>query len=148
MSNGGSPNSRFQVKDAVTPTGEDCERVPMATRSASASPSPPPPPLGAQRDTGATTEEGEPDTCESSVAGGSPPPSYITSGGSNLPPPAPVSSSRVDNATCNPTIATVPSIELPDGKIFQPCYEADTKWPRSHLDMMVNCCHFLSVSCN
>ena len=117
MSNGGgSPGSRFQVQDAITPTGDHDERVPMATRSVSASPSPPPPPTSAggmpqQHDTGATTEEGEPDTCESSVAGGSPPPSYL----SHQPSAAPVSSSRVDNS--NPPIATVPSIELPDGEI-------------------------------
>ena len=121
MSNGGgSPGSRFQVQDAITPTGDHDERVPMATRSVSASPSPPPPPTSAagggmpqQHDTGATTEEGEPDTCESSVAGGSPPPSYLSHQPSAA---APVSSSRVDNS--NPPIATVPSIELPDGKIW------------------------------
>ena len=118
MSNGGSPNSRFRIQDAVTPTGDDCERVPMR-RSASASPSPPPPPAD-RADTGATTEEGEPDTCESSVGGGSPPPAYLSANH----PPAPVSSSRVDNVTgsrspCNPAIASVPSIELPDGKILQ-----------------------------
>ena len=136
MSNGGSPNSRFRVQDAVTPTRDDLatagERVPMRG-ACSNSPSPPPPPIpGVMQELAAddsagmqTPDTAEPDTCESSVGGGSPPPTYIsTSNGGGGRPTSALSSSRLDATTptttqhSNPAIASVPSIELPDGKLM------------------------------